>query len=236
MVMLLLWGFPDLSDDWEAALTGLSYLSQCPNAGEGPAAATGRSPACSEPVLGWEEETRAPGSAGQAAAETCGAPHQGEFLGHVWKSPCFFLPGAALPISSFFTSITDATKLFWGLCIMGAVGDMKPVFRTSLEWKYQCLLKHCLCSPQLGSCCAEDTWLCLRLGIDVRAENWIMLLLECFEPLKGIYNGFGCTASFPKENKVAAPCQLFLWKNNLQRVRDLPSSYAGSLFKCNGKH
>lgn len=63
-----------------------------------------------------------------------------------------------------------------------------------------------------------------------------MLLLECFEPLKGIYNGFGCIASFPKENEVAAPCQLFLWKNNLQRVRDLPSSYAGSLFKCNGKH
>lgn len=122
------------------------------------------------------------------------------------------------------------------LCIMGAVRDTKPVFRASLEWKYQCLLKLCSCSPHLGSCCAGDTGLCLSFGIAVRAENWIMLLLECFEPLRGIYNGFGCIASFPKENEVAAPCQLFLWKNNLQRIRDLPSSYAGSLFKCNGKH
>lgn len=66
-----------------------------------------------------------------------------------WKSTCpyFFLPGAVLPISSLFTSITGATKLFWGLCTMGAVGDMKPVFRASLEWKYQCLLKLCSCSP-----------------------------------------------------------------------------------------
>lgn len=62
-----------------------------------------------------------------------------------------------------------------------------------------------------------------------------MLLFGCFEPLTGICKGFDCIASFPKESKPTAPRQLFLWKNNLQRVRDLPSSYAEGLFECNGR-
>lgn len=94
----------------------------------------------------------------------------------------------------------------------------------------------CWCSPSLGSCHVGDTWLHLRPGVCVRAENRVVLSLECLEPLKGICNGFGCTASFPKENEMTAPRQLFLWKNNLQRVRNSPSSYAESLCECNGRH